>query len=322
MKTVILDGSAANPGDLSWEPFEKFGEVAAYDTTSPSQLLQRLSDADIAITNKTVFDASALSALPSLKYIGVLATGYNVVDLKAARAHGITVTNVPEYATAATAQMTIALLLELADKVAIHDAAVHAGEWCRSPQFCFFKSPLTELEGKTLHIVGFGKIGSRVASIAAALGMKVTATPHRLTSEKLTSDNGSVVTALPLLQGLENADAVSLHCPLTEETSGLINSDTLKSFKPGSFLINCARGPVVNEASVASALESGMLGGYAADVVSAEPMLESNPLLKAPNCVLTPHIAWAPVETRARLIDMAASNVEAWIAGDPINVVN
>ena len=323
MKIVILDGSAANPGDISWGALEKLGEVTAYDITSKDQLIERMKGAEVAITNKTAFDKDVFDQLPDLKYIGVLATGYNVVDLQAARDHGVTVTNVPEYATFATAQHTMALLLELTNLVGLHTASVMDGDWCRCPQFCYFKGSLTELAGKTLHIIGLGKIGQRVAIMASSFGMNVTATPHQTALIGTTIDvSATPVKCLPLEEGIKNADAVSLHCPLTDDTREIINSESLKLFKRGAFLINCARGPVINEADVRAALNSGVLGGYGADVVCVEPMLESNPLLGAPNCVITPHIAWTPVETRIRLIDMAAANLKAFMEGNSINKVN
>ena len=296
MRIVILDGSAANPGDISWEAFEKIGEVTAYDITSKDQLIERMKGAECAITNKTAFDREVFDQLPDLKYIGVLATGYNVVDLDAAREHGVTVTNVPEYATFATAQHTMALLLELTN--------------------------LTELAGKTLHIIGFGKIGRKVAGMASAFGMTVTATPHdaSLTGTSTCEDSVSV-RYVTLEEGIRNADVVSLHCPLTDDTKEIINSGTLGMFRRGAFLINCARGPVVNEKAVRDALDSGLLGGYGADVVCTEPMLADNPLKGAPNCVITPHIAWTPVETRIRLINMAAENLRAFAEGTPVNTV-
>ena len=322
MKIVILDGSAANPGDISWGEFEKLGEVTAYDTTSGEQLIERMRGAGCAITNKTVFGKDVFDRLPDLKYIGVLATGYNVVDLEAAREHGVTVTNVPEYATFATAQHTMALLLELTNLAGLHTASVMNGDWCRCPQFCYFKAPLTELAGKTIHIIGLGKIGKRVAQMASAFGMKVTTTPHDSSLiGKITDVSGTPVECLSFEDGAGNADVVSLHCPLNEETREIINRDSLALFRPGAFLINCARGPVVNESAVREALDSGLLGGYGADVVCTEPMLEDNPLKGAPNCVITPHIAWTPVETRIRLIRMAADNLRAFMAGSPVNTV-
>jgi len=323
MKIVILDGSAANPGDITWGRLNDLGEVVAYDYTAKDELIDRMQGAEVAITNKAVFDANVFDKLPDLKYIGVLATGYNVVDLKAARDHGVVVTNVPEYATFATAQMTMALLLELTNLVGLHTQSVMDGDWCRSRQFCYFKSPLTELAGKTMHIIGLGKIGRRVALMASAFGMTVTATPHNTSLIGTVVDvEGTPVKCVALEEGIRGANVVSLHCPLTEDTREIINKNSLTWFNKGTFLLNCARGPVVNEADVRAALDSGLLGGYGADVVNVEPMLESNPLLGAPNCVITPHIAWSPVETRVRLIDMAADNLQAFLDGKPINQVN
>ena len=280
MKIVILDGSAANPGDITWGRLEDLGEVIAYDTTTKDQLIERMQGAECAITNKAVFDKDVFDKLPDLKYIGVLATGYNVVDLEAARQHGVTVTNVPEYATFATAQMTMALLLELTNLVGLHTASVMNGDWCRSKQFCYFKAPLTELAGKTLHIIGLGKIGRRVAQMASTFGMKITATPHDTSLIGTSVDvNGTPVSCLPLEEGIKTTDVVSLHCPLTEDTREIINRNSLALFKKGALLINCARGPVVNEADVREALDSGLLGGYGTDVVCVEPMREDNPLL-------------------------------------------
>jgi len=323
MKIVILDGSAANPGDISWGRLEELGEVIAYDYTAKEELIERMQGAECAITNKTVFDSEVFDRLPDLKYIGVLATGYNVIDLQAARDHGVTVTNVPEYATFATAQMTMALLLELTNLVGLHTASVMKGEWCRSRQFCYFKAPLTELAGKTFHIIGLGKIGRRVARIASSFGMTVTATPHdKSLIGTVADENGTSIRCLDIEEGIKNADVISLHCPLTDETREIINTKTLAGFKRGALLINCARGPVVDEKAVREALDSGLLGGYGTDVVCVEPMLGTNPLLGAPNCVITPHIAWTPVETRIRLIDAAADNLEAFLNGNPINKVN
>lgn len=319
MRIVILDGSAANPGDISWDAFSKIGETVAYDFTKQDDVVARTKGFECAITNKRIFDRKVISELPDLKYIGVLATGYNVVDLDACKERGIAVTNVPEYSTFATAQMTIAHMLELADKVGIHDQAVRDGEWIRSEQFCFFKKPIIELWNKNLHIVGLGKIGKRVAAIAGSLGMNVSATVHRQTGESIIDCHGTPVKVLPLEEGLRNADFISFHCPLTDETAGLISEETLKIIKPSAFIINCARGPLVDESAVARALKDGRLAGFAADVISVEPMKEDNPLYGCPNVILTPHIAWAPVETRIRLIDEAAMNLEAFIKGEERN---
>lgn len=319
MRIVILDGSAANPGDISWDAFSKIGETVAYDFTKQDDVVARTKGFECAITNKRVFDRKVIEQLPDLKYIGVLATGYNVVDLDACKERGIAVTNVPEYSTFATAQMTIAHMLELADKVGIHDQAVQGGEWISSEQFCFFKKPIIELWNKNLHIVGLGKIGKRVAAIAGSLGMNVSATVHRATGESFIDCHGVSVKVLPLEEGLRNADFISFHCPLTDETAGIINEETLKLIKPSAFIINCARGPLVDEKAVASALKEGRLAGFAADVISVEPMKADNPLYGCPNVILTPHIAWAPVETRIRLIDEAALNLEAFMKGEERN---
>ncbi|MBO4459909.1 MAG: D-2-hydroxyacid dehydrogenase [Clostridiales bacterium] len=320
MKIAILDAMAANPGDLSWAELEEFGEVTAYDVTKPEELYERAKDCEICITNKTVFDRRMIESLPRLRYIGVLATGYNVVDLECCKEKGIVVTNVPEYSTYATAQMTIALILELADKVGIHNQSVKSGDWVRSPQFCYWKEPLTELWNKTAVVVGYGKIGRRVASVLSALGMQVIAVPHRFNSVTDPSDGN--IRFMRLEEALPKADLVTLHCPLTEETRGIINKETLSKMKDGAFLINAARGPLIAAEDVAEALRSGRLGGYAADVLEVEPQREDDPFLTTPNTILTPHIAWAPKETRARLITIAADNIRAFLAGDPINVVN
>ncbi len=370
MNIVILDASAANPGDLSWEAISKFAEetggtFTAYDVTTQDQLIERAKDAEVLFTNKTLFDEEAFVKLPKLKYIGVLATGFNVVDLKAATAHGVTVTNVPEYATFATAQMAIALMLELAAKVGIHSASVHDGGWVKSPQFCYTIAPLMELAGKTIVVVGMGKIGRQVARVAVALGMKVIGVPHKMPLEKklpiwdvdscaggaagaggtvgadcsagagvargaagaagsVGADvaRGTVIDLMPLDEAIKLADVISFHCPLTPETNGLLCKDLLAKAKDGLLAINTARGPVAVEADVSEALKTGKLGGYACDVISVEPMKADNPLLGAPNCIITPHIAWAPKETRARLIQVAADNLASFVDGNPINVVN
>ena len=313
MNIVIMDGSAANPGDLNWKPFEKLGNVTAYDITPSDKIIEHAAGAAAVITNKTPFTEEILDQLPDLKYIGVIATGFNVVDLEACRKRGIAVTNVPEYGTFATAQMTIALLLELADKVGLHNESVKNGDWVRSEQFCYWLSPLTELAGKNIAVVGMGKIGTRVAVIAEALGMNVLPVPHTLKDP---------AKEYAFEDAVKKADVVTLHCPLTEETRNLINKDVLATMKDGVFIINAARGPLVNEEDMAEALKSGKVAGYAADVVSVEPMKADNPLLTSPNTILTPHTAWAPKETRIRLIDMCAENIKAYLDGAPINKVN
>lgn len=318
MKIVILDGSAANPGDISWEKIERFGDLTVYDVTSPEQLIKRAKGAQICITNKTAFTAEIIDQLPDLKYIGVLATGYNVIDLEACTRRGITVTNVPEYSTFATAQMTAALLLELTNNAGLHSDSVMNGDWVRSPQFCYWKRPLTELWNKNAVVFGYGKIGRRVAQIFKALGMNVTAVPHHMPEVK---EEGGIRFASKE-EAFRDADVISLHSPLTNETKDLINKDSLKGCKDGVIIINAARGPLVNENDIAEALRSGKVAGYGADVVSVEPMKADNPLLTTPNTIITPHTAWAPGETRIRLIDMCADNIEAFLKGEPINKVN
>ena len=313
MRIVIMDGSAANPGDLDWKPFEAIGDVTAYDYTPADKIIERASGAEVVITNKTPFTEQIVAQLPDLKYIGVLATGFNVVDLKACADRGIAVTNVPEYGTFATAQMTIALLLELADKVGLHNESVKRGDWVRSTQFCYWLEPLTELAGKNIAVVGMGKIGSRVAVIAEALGMNVLPVPHTL------KDPAHEYT---FEKAVKKADVITLHCPLTEETRNLINKDVLADMKDGVFIINAARGPLVNEADMAQALKSGKVAGFGCDVVSVEPMEEDNPLLTSPNTVITPHIAWAPKETRSRLIEAAAANLKLYTGGKTGSAIN
>lgn len=316
MRIVIMDGSAANPGDLNWKPFEALGEVTAYDITPADKIIEHAKGAEAVITNKTPFTDEILDELPDLKYIGVIATGYNVVDLEACARRGIVVTNVPEYGTFATAQMSIALLLELADKVGLHNESVKNGDWVRSEQFCYWLSPLTELAGKNIAVVGMGKIGKRVAIIAEALGMNVLPVPHTI------KDPSSEYT---FEEAVKKADVITLHCPLTNETKNLINKDVIAAFKDGVFVINAARGPLINEQDMADALRSGKIAGFGCDVVSVEPMKEDNPLLTAPNTIITPHIAWAPKETRARLIEAAAANLKGFIDGKrgaEVNQVN
>lgn len=316
MRIVIMDGSAANPGDLNWKPFEALGEVTAYDITPADKIIEHAKGAEAVITNKTPFTDEILDELPDLKYIGVIATGYNVVDLEACARRGIVVTNVPEYGTFATAQMSIALLLELADKVGLHNESVKNGDWVRSEQFCYWLSPLTELAGKNIAVVGMGKIGKRVAIIAEALGMNVLPVPHTI------KDPSSEYT---FEEAVKKADVITLHCPLTNETKNLINKDVIAAFKDGVFVINAARGPLINEQDMADALRSGKIAGFGCDVVSVEPMKEDNPLLTAPNTIITPHIAWAPKETRARLIEAAAANLKGCIDGKrgaEVNQVN
>lgn len=318
MKIVVLDGFAVNPGDISWKPIEELGNLVLNDRTSPENVVEHIGDAPVALTNKTIISKEVMDACPNLKYVGVLATGYNVVDLVAAKERGIVVTNIPSYSTQAVAQFVFALLLEACCQVQNHSDSVHAGDWVRSKDFCYWKSPQLELWGKTLGIFGYGSIGAAVAKIAQAIGMKVvccTRTPSKIPSE-------SGITPLELDEFLATSDVISLHSPLTPQTENLICNATISKMKKGVIVINTARGSLVNEADMAQALKSGQVGWYSADVVCKEPMEASNPLLGAPNCILTPHIAWATQEARNRLMDIAASNIKAFQQGKPINVVN
>ncbi|MDR0532264.1 MAG: D-2-hydroxyacid dehydrogenase [Oscillospiraceae bacterium] len=320
MNIVILDGFAANPGDLRWDEIAALGELAVYDRTPPDLLIERAERAQLLLTNKTVLSRDIIEQLPELRYIGLLSTGCNVVDLAAARARGVPVTNIPAYSTASVAQMTFALLLELAMHARAHSDSVRAGGWASSRDFCYTVAPLTELEGKTLGIVGFGQIGRAVAAIAQSFGMRALVCRRPA--------NGAEITHSPTLREtsfdevLRGSDMISLHCPLTDETQGLINSETIAKMRPGAWLINTSRGPVLNEGDVAAALREGRLGGCGLDVLSTEPPRADNPLLTAPNCIITPHIAWATKEARARLLQIAAENLRAFLRGAPQNVVN
>ncbi len=321
MKIVILDGYTENPGDISWAPFEKLGELVVYDYTAPSEIFERLSGVSVCLTNKTCFPKEVLEKLPDLKYIGCLSTGFNVVDVEYCKEHGITVTNIPEYATFATAQMTIALLLEIANKVGHHSDLVHEGVWTKGRDFCFWDGDLTELYGKTLGLFGFGKIASRVSRIASALGMHVLACRRSEITEEMKKADPQV-TFVNEETLWKESDVISFHCPLTPATTGLVNAEVIAKMKDGVILLNTSRGPVLDEAAVASALRSGKIAALGADVVSVEPIRENNPLLSAPNTYLTPHIAWAPKETRLRLMDVAAGNLSAYLKGSPVNVVS
>ena len=311
MKIVVLDGYAANPNDLSWEPMRRLGELTVYERTAPEEVEARIGDAEAVLTNKVVITEEMMAKKPALRYIGVLATGYNVVDIPAAKARGIIVTNIPAYSTPSVAQHVFALLLELCLHVGHHSDAVHAGRWTNSRDFCFWDTPLVELDGKTMGIIGYGRIGQAVERVARAFGMQV----------KICSGHAQGPDVLPLDALLAGCDVVTLHCPLTKENAGLINRQTIAKMKDGAILINTARGGLVNEADVRAALESGKLGGFAADVACAEPIPVDSPLLRAPNCVLTPHIAWAPKEARQRLMDIAVSNLAAWQSGNTVNNV-
>ena len=317
MKIVVLDGYAANPNDLSWEDMQALGQLVVFDRTAPDQVLERSADADALLTNKVVLSAETLAKLPKLKYIGVLATGYNVVDTVAARRQGIVVTNIPAYSTDSVAQLTFAHILNITNSVAHYADQNRQGRWSASPDFVYWDTPLIELSGKTLGIVGLGNIGMKVATIARTFGMDVFA---------YTSKNS---TDLPIgiqkttLDGLlAVSDVLSLHCPLNEQTHHLINAQTLKKMKRGAILINTGRGPLVDEQAVADALNDGQLLAYGADVMTQEPPTADNPLLKCQNAYLTPHIAWATYEARQRLMLIATTNLQAFIEGKPVNVVN
>ncbi len=317
MKIVILEGHAVNPGDLSWDVISQFGNVTVYERTSPEDAANRIGDAEIVLINKTPITAAVLDACPNLRLICVEATGYNIVDCQAAKQRGVSVCNVPAYSTNSVAQFTFSLLLELCNRVGLHDESVRNGDWCRNPDFCYWKTPQMELAGKTLGIIGFGQIGRAVGKIANAFGMHVLAYNRSQCVEgRALGDYVSLDTLLT------ESDIVSLHCPLTEETQEIINATTLSKMKDGAILLNTARGGLINENDVASALRIGKLSAFAADVVSFEPILSDNPLLSAPNCILTPHMAWAPVEARQRIIDATVQNIQSFLNSKPINVVN
>lgn len=307
-----------NPGDLSWDELKKLGEVTIYDRTSPSEVIERSADAEILLTNKTIIDRQIINQLPSLRYIGVLATGYNVIDTEAAREKGIVVTNIPSYSTDSVAQMVFSLLLTITNSVEHYTADNRAGRWSSNVDFCYWDTPLMELAGKTFGIIGFGNIGSKVSGIALAFGMKVIA----LTSKSPDSLPAEVKKAKNLDHLLKESDVLSLHCPLTDTTRHLINASTLTKMKPTAILINTGRGPLVDENALAEALNRGALRGAGVDVLSCEPPTVDNPLLYARNCYTTPHLGWATVEARQRLMDIAVANVANFIEGIPTNVVN
>jgi glycerate dehydrogenase len=318
LRITVLDGHALNPGDLDWSPLTSLGACTIHDRTAPEQLLERAIGSEVLFTNKTPLGRETLSRLPGLRFIGVLATGYNVVDVEAARALGIPVCNVPGYGTASVVQLTFALLLELTHRVQRHGDAVRAGRWSAAADWCFWEHPLTELEGKTMGIIGLGHIGSRVATVARAFGMEVLAAarPGRVDGDPSTVDR------VPLSELPSRSDVVSLHCPLTPETEGLVDRAFLSRMRPSAFLINTARGPVVREADLAEALDAGVIAGVGLDVLSQEPPRVDHPLFRARNCVITPHIAWATREARLRLLSETVGNLRAWLGGRPRNVVN
>ena len=319
MKLVILDGYAENPGDLSWNALSSLvDEYTVYDITKPEEILERSAGADILVTNKTPITRETIESLPSLKYIAVLATGFNVVDCAAAREKNIPVSNIPAYSTDGVAQLVFALLLELTNHVAVHSDSVHAGDWEKSPHFCYTKTPLTELSGKTFGIVGFGRIGFAVAEIANAFKMRVLA----FSPNTHTYDGFGSVEFCGLEKLVEESDVISLHCPLNEKTAGLVDKNFLSKMKKSAFLINTSRGPVINEKDLFDALESETIAGAGLDVLSAEPPKNGNILIGAKNCLITPHIAWASFEARTRLLNIFLKNVESFVGGNPQNVVN
>jgi glycerate dehydrogenase len=315
MNLVILDGYTANPGDLSWDAFHALGNCTVYDRTPPGEVVARAREAEIVLTNKAIVSAESIARLPKLRYIGVLATGYNIVDVAAAKTQGVTVTNIPGYGTPSVAQHTFALILELTNRVGPHADRVAQGAWSSGPDFCFWDYPLLELDGLTLGIVGYGTIGRAVAQVGRALGMKIVASARR------SPEVEPGVTFLPVDDLLRQSDVVSLHCPLTDQTRELINARTLALMKPTAFLINTARGPLIDEAALAEALRNNQIAGAGLDVLSKEPPPADNPLLSAPRCLITPHQSWATRAARARLIAMAAENIRAFLAGQPVHVV-
>ena len=316
MKIVILDGFTANPGDLSWKGLEELGTLTVYDRTKPEETIARAAEADIVLTNKVIINREVMAQLPQLKYIGVLATGYNVVDIEAAHERGIIVTNVPAYSTESVAQMVFAHLLTVTNRTEHYALQNRQGRWTKNPDFCYWDFPHLELAGKTIGIVGLGNIGRRVAEIALAFGMQVKA---------LTSKSANVlptgVEKANLEELLATSDVISLHCPLTDTTRHLINRDTLSKMRPSAILINTGRGPLVDDQAVASALAKGQLAAFCADVLTEEPPKADNPLLNQPNAFITPHIAWATEEARSRLLQVAISNVQAFLNAKPQNVV-
>ena len=316
MKIVILDGFTANPGDLSWKGLEELGTLTVYDRTRPEETVARAADVDIVLTNKVIINREVMAQLPQLKYIGVLATGYNVVDIEAAHEHDIIVTNVPAYSTESVAQMVFAHLLTVTNRTEHYALQNRQGRWTKNPDFCYWDFPHLELAGKTIGIVGLGNIGRRVAEIALAFGMQVKA---------LTSKSANVlptgVEKANLEELLATSDIISLHCPLTDTTRHLINRDTLSVMRPSAILINTGRGPLVDDQAVASALAEGKLAAFCADVLTEEPPKADNPLLNQPNAFITPHIAWATEEARSRLLQVAISNVQAFLNAKPQNVV-
>ena len=317
MKITVLDGKGVNPGDLSWDFLQEFGEYEVFDRTPTTELtIDRLQKATIAITNKTPIDAAIMDACPDLKLICVLATGYNVIDCDAAKSRGIPVCNVPDYGTSAVAQFTIALLLEVCHQIGHHNKLVHQGVWTSCSSFCFWDAPQMELASKTLGIIGFGRIGQAVAKIANALGMRV------LACSRTSKSNCPIAEYVDMDTLLKESDVISLHCPLTEQTKGMINRQTIAKMKDGVIILNTSRGAVFDEAAVADALRSGKLSAAAVDVATYEPIPADSPLLTAPNCIITPHMAWAPKESRQRILNTTAKSICGFLTGSVVNSVN
>lgn len=318
MKIVILDGFTLNPGDLSWDALKEMGELVIYDRTPADKVAERAAGAEVVFTNKTPINEDALNQLPTLKFIGVLATGYNIVNTELAKAKGIIVANVPGYGTTSVVQLTFALLLELCLHVQHHSDSVRDGKWSRSADFCFWDFPLIELSGKTMGIIGFGNIGQQVGDVATAFGMKIIGNSRTRTDQ---AHRANFKWAdIPEL--LEQSDVVSIHCPLFPETKGLINKESLKLMKESAFLINTSRGPIIVDEDLADALNNEVIAGAGIDVLSTEPPPPGNPLFTAKNCIITPHIAWATKEARQRLMNITVSNLSAFLQGNPVNVVN
>lgn len=329
MKLVILDGNAVNPGDAPWDEFKKYTTLTVYPRTEAADVIDHIACNDGVLLNKILITNEILNACPNLRYIGVLATGYNVIDLKACKEHNVCVTNIPAYSTKSVAQHVFALILNFTNAVALHNESVQNGDWVRSPDFCYWKSPLTELSEKTLGILGYGSIGKTVATIARSFNMNVLVVPHKKNSvvsiNAANSDSGvsvGMVKEVTFDEMLANSDFVTLHTPLTKETQNLFNTDTISKMKTGAYLINTARGPVVNEKAIRAALDSKKLAGYACDVLCNEPMSNDCELLGAKNCIITPHIAWAPLETRKRLQAIALNNLLCYLKGQAVNVVS
>ena len=316
MNITVLDGYGMNPGDLSWEELSALGTLTVYDRTAPQDIVARAKEAEVVLTNKVVLTDDIMAQLPHLKYIGVLATGYNVVDTQAAQQRGIIVTNIPAYSTESVVQMVFSHLLNMTNRVEHYAQQNSRGRWSSNPDFCYWDTPLTELAGKTMGIVGLGSIGSRVAAVALAMGMRVLAV-----TSKAQDSLPEGIHSVSRDRLFAESDVITLHCPLTDSTKEMINSDTLAMMKKGALLINTGRGPLVDEHAVALALQEGHLGGYGADVMMQEPPQSDNPLLTAPNAFLTPHVAWATYEARQRLMQIAVDNVKAYIKGTPVNVV-